>query len=59
MSLGVTDAFVTHSADNKALSKVFGPAVTRFWNRKVLPSNHLQYRPEEQTSTTTTGCVIR
>jgi len=58
MKLGMTDAFVTHSTDNDALSCFLGPEVTWIWNSKSLRSNHLPYRPSDWTSTTTTGCVI-
>ena len=57
MSLGVTDAFVTHSADNKALSYVLGLEVTWVWNSKLLQSKDLQCRPNDRTSAATTGCV--
>ena len=59
MSLGVTDAFVTHSPDNNALPCLLGPEVTWIWNSKFFPSNHLQRRPDDWTSATTTGCVSR
>ena len=59
MSLGVTDAFVTHSPDNNALSCFPGPEVTWIWNSKFFTSNHLQRRPNDRTFVTTTGCVSR
>ena len=58
MSLGVTDAFVTHSPDNNALSCFPGPEVTWIWSSKFFTSNHLQHRPNDRTSAMTTGCVI-
>jgi hypothetical protein len=58
MNLGLTDPFVTLSADNRALSSVLGREVNRIWDFKFLPSNHLQHRTIDRRFAMTTGCVI-
>ena len=58
MNLGMTDAFMTHSADNNGLSFLLGPGENWIENSKFLLLKDLGCHPDDGASATTTGCVI-
>jgi hypothetical protein len=57
MSVGMSDAFVTLSADNETLSSVPGLAANAIRDWKFLLLKNLSRRPRTRLSNTTTGCV--
>ncbi len=57
MSLVMTDAFVTQSADNEWMSRLIGSAATGVCSCKLLQGSHLRYWQVDEASALTTGCV--
>jgi len=57
MSVGVSDAFVTPSADNERLLSDLGLAANAIRDWKFLPHKNLSRWPRSCLSNTTTSCV--